>query len=54
MGDTESVFNERLVDHVILPGFVPECQEQKYCELEKFVAHFQDMASTDISEVCRV
>ena len=46
--------NERLVDHVIIPGLVPECEEQKYCELDKFVTHFQDMARSDISQVCRV
>ena len=46
--------NERLVDHVTIPGFVPQCQNQKYCELDNFVRHFQDWASKDINEICQV
>ena len=46
--------NERLVDHVLLPDFVPDCKLQQYCELENFVRHYQDMALTDISQVCQV
>ena len=46
--------NERLVDHILLPGFAPDCQQQEYCQLENFVKHYQPFALTNISQVCEL
>ena len=46
--------NERLVDHILLPGFAPGCQQQKYCELDNFVKYYQPFAMTNITQVCQL
>ena len=46
--------NERLVDHIALPGFAPDCKEQEYCQLENFVKDYQPFAMTNISQVCQL
>ena len=53
-GDGGQVLNEKLLDHFLLPGFAPGCQQQKYCQLETFVKHYQPFAMTNISQVCQL
>ena len=46
--------NERLLEHVRLPGFAPDCQEENFCQLESFVRHYQQFALTNISQACQL